>query len=306
MNADRPRLAMNSTPLLNSDALRRILLNGQIRLPLTHTRALEVIACLHGYRTWNAAAASASDVSGLKQRAKVLRSQLPTGTQASSFATPDLDRVCAAMNAVLLGAPVVSADPSLPDDLTALDRELLGLLGAGASTAELRHLLPERQRELSFDLIGLGAKVGRFGDPSRDAYAREIGLVLHEHKVRLAALRQARPRQAYIPSDLNLAASPSLADFQRLVAAQDDERGHHILWVDREGWIHLDILPDKMAPVQYEEEIDCDMQFRYETFVEGCGNVGRTAAKDSRRMAQILESLKHNWNQGAVGYIEVF
>jgi hypothetical protein len=210
------------------------------------------------------------------------------------------------MNAVSLGAPVTVAESDMSDDLTALDRELLGLLGAGASTAELRYLVPERQRELSFDLVGLGAKVGRYGDPSRDAYARENGLVLHEHRERLAALRQARPRRPYIPSELNLVASPSLAAFQKLVAAQDDERGHHVLWVDREGWIHLDPLPDKMAPVQYEEEIDCDMQFRYETFVEGCGNVGRTAAKDSRRMTQILESLKQNWSQGAVGYIEVF
>jgi len=297
---------MNSIPLLNSDALRRVLLNGQFYLPLTHTRALEAIARLHGYRTWNAAAASVSDVSGLKQRAKVLRNQLPSRMEASNFAASELDMVCAAMNAVSLSAPMASTGSDLPSDLTTLDRELLGLLGAGASRAELRHLLPERQRELSFDLFGLAAKIGRYGDPSRDAFARENGLVLREHVVRLAALRQERPRRRYDPSNLNLGASPALAAFQKLVAAQDDECGHHVLWVDRQGWIHLDLLPDQMAPVQYEEEIDCDMQFRYETFMQGCGNVGRTAARDAHRMAEILESLKRYWAEGAVGYIEVF
>lgn len=42
-----------------------------------------------------------------------------------------------------------------------------------------------------------------------------------------------------------------------------------------------------MAWVQYEKEIDCDVQLRNEMLVADYGNVERITAKDSRQMAQI-------------------
>lgn len=297
MNANRSRLAMNI--LLTPEALRRVLLSGQLQLPLTHMRALEVTARLHGYKTWNAAAASATDVHGLKQRAVALRT-------LRSTTDSDLSAVCTAMDAVVLAASDVGSVSSLPPDLTSQEREILGFLGAGASTAELRELVSADRRDLDWTLIRLGPKIHHLSRPNRDAFAREHGLVLRMHVTRLITLRAKRPRPPYVPSNVNLNYAPSVADLQKLFAVQDDERGHHVLTVDRNGWVHLDRLPAETAPNQFHDEIDNEMQCRYETFVQGCGYVGPTAALNTRRMTDLLESMKQHWAEGVAGYVEVF
>lgn len=59
----------------SADALYAIVNSGDIRLPLTHTRSLEVVAKLEGAKDWNSIA-HRGDGAALKARAKTLRSEV--------------------------------------------------------------------------------------------------------------------------------------------------------------------------------------------------------------------------------------
>ncbi len=295
---------MNRAYFLNSDALRRVLAEEQFRLPLSHTMALHAIARLHGFKTWNAAAVSALNQQALKNQAKVLKDQLGA-TADGKFLPPDkLATLCSALNAVEMEAFQIQEQPAVLAELSAEERELLGFFGAGASTAELYAVLERRPDD--FTLVRLHHKIGASSDLKRDEFARQHGLVLPAHGSRLATLRQKRRPIVSPDTALNLAGDVQVRDLKALIAAQDDDAGHHTLWVDRRGTIHLDVVPDDMSPVLYEREIDNQLQFRIETFDQGNGYMGSVAAKDELWITDLLTSLQRLWATRAVGYIETY
>lgn len=106
---------------------------------------------------------------------------------------------------------------------------------------------------------------------------------------------------------MNLNSRPSLAQLQGIFAVADDAEGHHVLWIDTEGAVHLDALPLEMGPLEFEKINAATMQMRFQTL--DCGNdyVGPNAAQDLDWMRSVLEALTEVWParlQGKVTYVD--
>lgn len=108
---------------------------------------------------------------------------------------------------------------------------------------------------------------------------------------------------------MNMNNNPTVDELTAMFSACNDNDGHHVLWVSKNGDVTLSLLSKDQGPNQFEEAT-LDMQFRYETFDCGNGYVGKEAASDSRFMQRIFESLVENWpslrNKNYVEYIDIY
>ncbi|QVL49070.1 MAG: hypothetical protein KFB96_00570 [Thiocapsa sp.] len=106
---------------------------------------------------------------------------------------------------------------------------------------------------------------------------------------------------------MNLNNSPTIEQLAALVAECDDGAGHHVLWVDRDGDVHISTVPKHLSPVGFEQATP-EMKLRNETFAQGNDYVGPNAAKDERLISDLLKSLKRAWaehkNHPGVDYID--
>lgn len=106
---------------------------------------------------------------------------------------------------------------------------------------------------------------------------------------------------------MNLNTNPILAQLQALTQQADDEAGHHILWVDQKGEVHLSLIPEDMTPNGFEDSRP-SMRLRYETCGQGNGYVGLEAAADVSMMSRLLTSLTREWSKlnpsGRVQYVD--
>lgn len=106
---------------------------------------------------------------------------------------------------------------------------------------------------------------------------------------------------------MNLNSNPTIADQCALFAAANDSAGHHVLWVDNLGEVHLSCIPTGLSPAGFERSQQ-SMKVRYETFQVGNGYVGQAAAADLSFMGRIFSSLQEHWPSAATGvdYVDHF
>ena len=108
---------------------------------------------------------------------------------------------------------------------------------------------------------------------------------------------------------MNLNDSPTVGQLKQLFRMCNDSDGHHVLWVARNGEVHISLVPDELTPVGFEES-KSNMQMRYETFCIGNDYVGESAAQDERLMSSIFASLVKEWpdakGSADVDYIDVY
>ena len=97
---------------------------------------------------------------------------------------------------------------------------------------------------------------------------------------------------------MNLNSSPTLDELSALISTRVDEMGHHVLWVDSNGEVHLTRLPDDLTPLAFSES-QKSMKMRCETFDRGSGYVGNAAAKDSRFITPLFKLLVEGWETSA-------
>ena len=106
---------------------------------------------------------------------------------------------------------------------------------------------------------------------------------------------------------MNLEDQPTLEQLQAIIAAADDVAGHHVLWVDTRGSVHLSLLPEGLGPIGFEES-NKSMCLRYETCDPGNGYVGIEAANDLELMERLYSSLLREWpnrlSGGRVEYVD--
>jgi len=95
---------------------------------------------------------------------------------------------------------------------------------------------------------------------------------------------------------MNLDKKPTLAGLKQIFAARDDASGHHILWINKDGDVRLDKLPEGTEPIHFQR-IRTDMLCRFETYSRGCGYVGAESAADHKFMTSVLSDLRHLWSQ---------
>jgi hypothetical protein len=108
---------------------------------------------------------------------------------------------------------------------------------------------------------------------------------------------------------MNLDASPTMGELRQLLAQENDRAGHHLLWVDRNGNVHVSLVRDERAADELEKARP-DMQLRYETFLKGNEYFGPEAAADDGWVVGLFQSLQQEWQKakgkGEVAHVELW
>jgi hypothetical protein len=93
---------------------------------------------------------------------------------------------------------------------------------------------------------------------------------------------------------MNLGNSPTVEELRDLLRSCDDYEGDHILWVAKNGDVHLSLASrDDTSPGV--KEAAPEMQLWYETFEAGNEYVGPDAAGDFAWVKQLFDALVKNW-----------
>jgi hypothetical protein len=118
------------------------------------------------------------------------------------------------------------------------------------------------------------------------------------------ARRIYRARQTPSGQDqtaMNLGKNPTVAELQELLRTADETAGHHMLWVDSTGGVHLDLIPEDLTPAAFEQRIADRLRFRYETYQRWNDLVGSSAAADYEYSRDLFETLCRDWREGHKG-----
>lgn len=93
---------------------------------------------------------------------------------------------------------------------------------------------------------------------------------------------------------MNLNQKPTKAQFCALIAAADDEAGHHVLWVDHDGQVNLTLIEDSVVLSQFSKTHP-SVRLRFEVFCEGNGYVGKDASEDDDHVDRYFARLNTDW-----------
>jgi hypothetical protein len=93
---------------------------------------------------------------------------------------------------------------------------------------------------------------------------------------------------------MNLDNHPTVEELRDLLRRCDDRAGHHVLWVAKNGDVHVSRVPKGKMPVGFQE-VEPEMQLRYETFEAGNEYVGPEAAEDESWVKQLFDALVKEW-----------
>ena len=67
---------------------------------------------------------------------------------------------------------------------------------------------------------------------------------------------------------MNMDNNPTVDQLRELIRACKDTAGHHMLWVAKNGDVHVSQIPKKATPMGVQEATP-EMQLRLETFEAG-------------------------------------
>ena len=94
---------------------------------------------------------------------------------------------------------------------------------------------------------------------------------------------------------MNLNNNPTANELSELIAACDDNAGHHILWVSKSGDVAITLLED-IGPIGFQQNTP-SMAMRYETFQRGNDYVGVDASKANNHVSRLLNDLVDEWGK---------
>ena len=97
---------------------------------------------------------------------------------------------------------------------------------------------------------------------------------------------------------MNLSQNPTQAELRALFAAADDEAGHHILWVDTDGQVHLTLLDETTVLTEFTKAYPTT-RLRFEAFCVGNSSVGPDAANDVEHINRYYNWLIEAWQSAA-------
>lgn len=102
---------------------------------------------------------------------------------------------------------------------------------------------------------------------------------------------------------MNMNDSPTADQLRTLIAPRDDQVGHHIVWIDKSGVVHVDTLDVENRPIAIEKKHRGDMLVRYPTLDQRNGYVGPKAAMNDKWIAQLLRELVQGWAERKTGTV---
>jgi hypothetical protein len=93
---------------------------------------------------------------------------------------------------------------------------------------------------------------------------------------------------------MNLNKQPTIDELAQLFAARKDSLDNHILWVCKEGEVHIDPLASGTPENDFGRSHP-NMRTRLRMYRRGQGYVGKKAAADKVFMSRVLQTLKNEW-----------
>lgn len=108
---------------------------------------------------------------------------------------------------------------------------------------------------------------------------------------------------------MNLENNPTVEELRDLLRKCEDQAGHHVLWVAKNGDVHVSRVPKDNTHMGLPEA-EPEMQLRYETFEAGNEYVGPEAADDESWVKELFEALVKEWPKAkgklTVEYVDQF
>jgi hypothetical protein len=103
---------------------------------------------------------------------------------------------------------------------------------------------------------------------------------------------------------MNLANNPTREELAAMMTVCDDAEASHIIWVEHNGIVHIDPLPDDISANGFQRRHEKAMRFCLETCSRGNGYVGEEAAKDDRSVDEKFCLLVEHWKENTTGYVD--
>ena len=102
---------------------------------------------------------------------------------------------------------------------------------------------------------------------------------------------------------MNLAAKPTRYELAALLRDCDDRTVSHLLWVEKDGEVHIDPLLE-ITPVAIADKNSEILKFKFESFARGNGSTGDKAALDKQWVDRLFRLLVSAWASGREGTID--
>lgn len=100
---------------------------------------------------------------------------------------------------------------------------------------------------------------------------------------------------------MNLNQHPTLGQLIQIIGGVDDNQDSHILYVNKNGDVHLDVFrADTAFWAGYSDENN--LQFVLDTFMIGKGYTGQQAILDAEWMEEVFSELKEHWACRTTGF----
>lgn len=94
---------------------------------------------------------------------------------------------------------------------------------------------------------------------------------------------------------MNMTKSPTLKQLHALVAKCNDNAGDHLIWVQRDGPVHVSQLAEGETPVTFEYGHRWEICFHYGVLARGRGYVGPDVLITDRHLARVFGSMLREW-----------
>jgi len=105
---------------------------------------------------------------------------------------------------------------------------------------------------------------------------------------------------------MNLMDNPKQEQLAELLSKCDDEVGNHLLWVDKDGNVRIDLLDNKHPFHGTHPASWPNAKFRFETYAAGMNYAGLETSRDAKYVKYLYNVLIENWAKDAVGFIDSY
>jgi len=103
---------------------------------------------------------------------------------------------------------------------------------------------------------------------------------------------------------MNLKSNPEIFELKELVSKCNDEEFNHIIWVAKNGIVHIYPTTLSNPTREFESENGKNLQFWKGVYLKDNDYFGMEASEDSQYIQELYDSLIKNWKNKTYGHID--
>jgi hypothetical protein len=103
---------------------------------------------------------------------------------------------------------------------------------------------------------------------------------------------------------MNLKQNPEVSQLKELISDCDDDNFNHIIWVSKNGAVHIYATTLSNPISAFENEHGKNLQFWKGMYNMGDHYFGIEASNDSKYIQDLYDNLVKHWNSKVYGHIE--